>query len=221
MSKGSAGFAVLFFAASFLAAAGLRAADLGQVPWFVSRSSGIVAFIALSTSVIMGLLISTKAADGLVPRPMAFDLHQFLSVLSLSLIGVHAGSLLFDGFLRFSPLELLVPFTAPYRPLWTGVGVIAAWLTAIVTSSFWARKRIGQKRWRKLHYVTFVAYLAGLVHGMGSGTDSQLAPVFWMYVVSAGAVAWLTAYRITTALEGPSRSTKPSVAATARRERAR
>jgi sulfoxide reductase heme-binding subunit YedZ len=187
----------LFFVASFVISLGLGSANLGHVPWYLSRASGIASFVLLSGSVILGLLISTKAASPLAPRALIFDLHQFLSVLSLSFIGLHAGSLVFDGFLHFSPLELLVPFTAPYRPFWTGLGVIGAWLTVIVTASFWLRKQIGQKRWRTLHYATFGADVLALVHGFTAGTDTQLPFVYWSYVLSAASVAALLSYRIT------------------------
>lgn len=187
---------VSIFVASLLGTVALGSADLGGVPWAVSRASGLAAFAVLSASVIMGLLISTKASDGVLSRPFVFDMHQFLSVASLALIVVHVGSLLFDGFLQFTSLSLVVPFLSPYRPLAVGAGVIAAWLAAIVTASFWFRSRIGTKRWRTLHYVTFLAYFASLGHGVLAGTDSQLPVVYWGYVVSLAAVTALTALRI-------------------------
>lgn len=184
------------FAISLLATLLLRTVDLGMVPWAVSRTSGLAAFAVLSASVLMGLLISTKAGDSVLSRPLVFDMHQFLAVLSLALIGVHAGSLLFDGFIHFTPLHLVVPFTAPYRMVAVGAGVIAAWLAAIATASFWFRSRIGQKRWRALHYVTYVSYFAALGHGLYAGTDTPTPAIYWGYVISLAAVLSLTALRI-------------------------
>lgn len=221
MSKSAIPLAGLFFGASFLAALALQNANLGHLPWYLSRSSGIASFVMLTAAMVMGLLISTKAGDPHLKRPFAFDMHQFLSVLSLTLIGVHAGSLMFDGFLRFSPAQILVPFTSPYEPFWTGLGIIAAWLAATVTASFWMRKRIGQKRWRKLHYATFAAYLLGLGHGFAAGTDSQVPIVFWIYVISAAMVAALLAYRLVAVFDPPPKPVRrPAMAARAPRERA-
>ena len=200
--SGTARLSVLFFVVSFALALGLRGNDLGQIPWFVSRASGLVAFLLLTGSVLFGLLMSTRASDGVLPRPAVFAVHQFTSVLTLSLLALHAASLLFDGFLHFTPLSLLVPFVGPYRPLWVGLGVAGAWSTAIVTGSFWARRRLGQRSWRRLHYLSFFAWTASLVHGFAAGTDTQLAPVLWMYVLCAGAVASLVAYRIGAVLIG-------------------
>lgn len=184
------------FVASLFGGLALNAGDLGTLPWMLSRVSGLVAFALLSGSVIFGLLISTKAADGALSRPFVFTIHQFLSVLTLTFLGIHAGSLLFDGFLHFGPVSLLVPFASPFRPFWVGLGVISAWGTAIVTASFWMRGRIGQKAWRKLHYASFGAYLLSLVHGVMAGTDTALPLVSWTYVVSFALVAALLVYRI-------------------------
>lgn len=188
--------AVAVTLASFALGAVLSAADLSQLPWYVSRASGLVAFALLTGSMILGLLVSTKAADGVMPRALVFDLHQFMSVLVLTFTGVHAGSLLFDTYLRFSPVDLLVPFAAPYRPAWTAAGVIAGWLAGLVTASFWARKRIGQRNWRRLHYASFAAYVAALGHGIFAGTDTGRPLVAWLYLGSIAAVAALMAYRI-------------------------
>lgn len=182
--------------AGFAGAVLLRSADLGQWPWLVSRASGVVAFGLLTGSMVLGLLVSTKAGDGILPRPAVFDLHQFMSVLVLTFTGVHVASLLFDGFLAFTPIDLLVPFRGPYEPAWTGLGVLAGWAAAIVTASFWARKRIGQKNWRRLHYVSFLAYVMAFGHGVMAGTDSGRPVVVWVYLLSAAMVSALMTYRI-------------------------
>ena len=187
--------------ASILGGMALRMGDYGTVPWMVSRASGLVAFALLTGSMVLGLLISTKAGDGVLSRPFVFTIHQFISVITLTFLGVHAGSLLFDGFLHFTVASLLVPALSPYKPLWVGMGVVSAWVTAIVTASFWMRSRIGQKAWRKLHYASFVAYVGSLVHGAMSGTDTSNPVIAYGYVLSAALVAGLLAYRIAASSE--------------------
>lgn len=184
------------FTGSLVLAAALQGVDLGHTPWYISRASGLVSFALLSGSVILGLMISTRSPKPIISKPMAFELHQFLAILGLTFIGIHAGSLLFDSFLRFSPVDLLVPFAGPYRPLATGAGIIAAWAGALVTASFWARKRIGHAAWRRFHYVSFAAYLLGLVHGITAGTDTAVPFVGWLYILSAATVAALLVYRV-------------------------
>ncbi len=209
--KASLPLAVALGFASFLGALLLRLGDLGHAPWYLSRAAGLSSFVVLSGSVILGLLISRKTAR-LLPRVLTFELHQFLSVLAVILVGVHAGALLFDGYLGLGPFDLIIPFLAPYERVWTGIGVAAAWATVLVTASFWVKARIGHKTWRRFHYVAFAAYVMGLWHGVMAGTDAQLPVVHWMYVLSAAAVAALLTFRVGEALAmpKPASSTRPA-----------
>ena len=68
--------------------------------------------------------------------------------------------------------DLVIPFTAPYKPLWTGLGVIAADLALIVAISFPLKKRIGGRNWRRLHWATYSIFALSTAHGLAAGTDS-------------------------------------------------
>jgi predicted ferric reductase len=174
----------------------LRLNDTGQATWLITRASGLAAFALLSASVVLGLLITSKATNTSTSRFVVFTTHQFLSVLSLAFLAVHGGALLFDGFFHFTVVDLVVPFVAPYSPVLVGLGVASAWLAAGVTASFWARQWIGQKAWRKLHFASFAAYVLSLVHGIGAGTDTGKLPVALLYATSATLVASLLALRV-------------------------
>jgi len=197
----------------------LRNTDLGQAPWFISRAAGLVTFALLSASVILGLLMSSKTSS-LMSKALTYELHTFLSTLALWLVAIHVGALLFDSFVRFTPLQLLVPFSSPYQRFWTGLGGVAAWASIVLVASFAVRKRIGYANWRRLHYLSFGAYVIGLVHGIGNGPDAGLAVVFTMYLGSAATVASLLVYRISTAMAAQSpRTAAPASTAAPRRSR--
>ncbi|MGD9933729.1 MAG: hypothetical protein AB7T37_08405 [Dehalococcoidia bacterium] len=183
--------------AAFIGGAALAAAGgESKVPWYISRASGVGAFVALSLSVILGLLTSMRLALPGLARAFNYEIHGFVSVLGLTLVGVHGGALLFDSWFHFTPAHLLIPFIAPYEPLWTGLGTMAAWGMAVVTASFWMRRWIGQRTWRRLHYVSFGVYLLGFFHGVFGGTDTGSLPVALLYAASIATVASLLALRI-------------------------
>jgi sulfoxide reductase heme-binding subunit YedZ len=198
--------ATLGLGAVILGGLALRTADLGKEPWFITRASGLVAFGLVSASVILGLLMSTRLAKRVLPGRLAYDLHGFLAVLTLVFLGVHGGSLLFDSFFAFTPLSVLVPFLSPYEPIWVGLGVIAAWSAALVAGSVRFRKRMGYNRWRRLHYLSFAAYLLALIHGFTAGTDSGLAAAQALYAGSVALIAGLVLVRVSARLVRPAQS---------------
>jgi hypothetical protein len=56
---------------------------------------------------------------------------------------VHAVSLLLDPVLRPGLAGLLIPFAAPYRPVATALGQIAAYGMLALGATFYVRRRIG------------------------------------------------------------------------------
>jgi DMSO/TMAO reductase YedYZ heme-binding membrane subunit len=171
-----------------------------KLDWYLTRATALLAYLALTAAVIYGLLLSTKLLDRIAHRAVSFTLHQDLSAIGLALALVHAALLMLDRTAPYSPAELVIPFTGPYRPLWVGIGQIAMALTIVVLGSFYVRKGIGQKRWRQVHYLAFAAWAAATVHGVMAGTDSQADPMRLGYVVSAAIVTFLLAYRVVLAV---------------------
>lgn len=186
----------LLFPAVFFSATAVRLLELGSMPWYLSRAAGLTSFAALSGSVILGLLLSSKNNPRWLKKPLVFEMHQFLSVLALVFVAVHVAALVFDTHGTFTPLELLVPFAGAFQRFWVGAGILSAWLIAAITASFWMKKRIGHRAWRVIHMGSFAGYLIALGHGVAAGSDTRLAPVYWMYVLSAAAITGLTVARI-------------------------
>jgi len=172
------------------------------VPWFVSRLLAILAYLAMTGSVVYGLLLSTGILDAIAHRPVNFALHQDLSAIGVALAAVHGALLLLDRTIHFSALDLLVPFMAPYRPIWVAAGQIALILAGLVVASFYARRRIGQRRWRLLHFTTFAVFIAATAHGIGSGTDTATPGLWWMYVIATALTTCLVTVRVVLAAFG-------------------
>ena len=193
-------------------------ADLAQVapsrlPWVATRLVAFLSYFAITGSVVYGLLLSTKVLDAIAHRPVSFALHQDLAAIGLGLGGVHAVLLGLDATVPFSLGDMLVPFVAPYRPLWVGVGQLTLYLVAVVLASFYLRRRIGQRTWRLLHYLTFLSFAGATAHGILSGSDSGTAWAWWSYVGATALVVFLTGYRIVTGITASrERASRPAPA---------
>ena len=175
-----------------------------QLAWYLVRASGTVGYLTMTASMLWGLLLSSKMIKDVVPPVLSLAMHNTLSWIALGLSVFHAVMLLFDNYYTFRVANLLIPFTGPYSPLWVGMGILGFYLMLVTTLSFYVRKQLGQKNWRRLHYATFAAYVLTTVHGLMAGTDAAL--LGGMFGVSALSVIFLTIYRIlATVTEGKNR----------------
>ncbi len=168
-----------------------------KVYWYLARASGFVAYLLLWVAVILGLLVSSKLSRAWPGGPMAVDLHQFLSLLSLGTILFHALILLGDRHLGYAPLQVFVPFASrQYRPLWVGLGQVGLYLAAIVALSFYLRRLLGARTWRLLHYGSFAVYFLITAHALGAGTDTTAAVAIALYSLSGLITYFLIVYRL-------------------------
>jgi sulfoxide reductase heme-binding subunit YedZ len=165
--------------------------------WFISRASGVLAYLLLTFSVLWGLMQSGAILRPIIPPLLVLGMHNFLSWAALVMVALHALILLGDGFIKMGLVHLFIPFIAPYRPFWVGLGVIALYLTFALSVSFYVRRHIGQKTFRYFHYSSYLAYTLATLHGLGSGTDISYLPV--LFILSAGAVIVLTFWRFSNA----------------------
>lgn len=172
----------------------LFATDTTQTTWYITRAAGLTSYLLLWFSVVWGLAVSSKILDRLLHRSFTYDFHQYISLLALGFVALHLGSLLFDRYLPYSLAQLLVPGLSAYRPFWVAVGIIAFYLTLLVTVTFYMRSWIGMKTFRAIHVFSLLAYVAVTIHGIFSGTDSSLVSVFAMYIGTFLSTVFLTAY---------------------------
>lgn len=164
--------------------------------WYLSRAAGVVAYLLLWGSVAWGLLLSSRIGKGRLRPPVLLDAHQFLSSLAIGFALFHGLILMGDHYLSFPLTAVLVPFAGTYKPLMVAAGQIGLWLSVLLLASFYVRKRIGQKRWRTLHYVSFVGFWIVLIHSVFIGSESGQPWLIALYTATAGSVLFLTLYRV-------------------------
>ena len=138
--------------------------------WITSRAAGTAALVLSSMSVCVGVSIGGRLLTGRGPDLRVA--HEALSLATLAALVLHGLALLGDGFLHPSLFELTVPFAGRYRTLWTSAGIVAFWSMLLLGLSYYARARIGPRRWRMLHRFTALAWILGLFHALGEGTDA-------------------------------------------------
>jgi len=123
--------------------------------WYVARAGGILAYALLTSSIVLGLLLSGRARLSGWPRFALEDVHGFVGLLAGTVVLIHVGALLLDSYLPFSLTNLVVPGTAPYRPVSVAFGVVAAELLAALALTNHYRKELSHRFWRRAHYLNF------------------------------------------------------------------
>jgi sulfoxide reductase heme-binding subunit YedZ len=163
--------------------------------WIVARAAGMVALALLTLSTWLGLAMSTRIL-GVRRQKALLGWHQTLVWTGLSMLVLHAGALLFDPVLHFGLPSVLVPFAASWRPAAVAMGVVAGWLSLMLALSFRARRWIGHRGWRLLHYASFGAFGLALLHALSAGTDFAGSKGTIVAVVALAPVLWLGFLRI-------------------------
>jgi sulfoxide reductase heme-binding subunit YedZ len=138
--------------------------------WLASRAAGIAALVLSSLSVCVGLLLGGRLMKA--RGPDLRSTHEALSLATIAALLVHGLTLIGDSFLHPTLADVALPFVSGYKTLWTTTGILAFWAMAILGLSYYARSKIGVQRWRRLHRFTALAWLLGLVHSLGEGTDA-------------------------------------------------
>jgi methionine sulfoxide reductase heme-binding subunit len=174
--------------------------------WIVARAAGMVALALLTFSTWLGLAMSTRIL-GTRRQKALLGWHRTLVWTGLSMLVLHAGALLLDPVLHFGVPSVLVPFASPWHAGAVAMGVIAGWFSLMLALSFRARRWIGQRGWRLLHYTSFAAFGLALMHALYAGTDFVGVKGSIIAVVALAPVLWLGFLRILEPRRSPKRPT--------------
>jgi methionine sulfoxide reductase heme-binding subunit len=172
--------------------------------WITSRAAGSAALLLSSITVCAGLLIPLRGrCAGRIVKGHRQELrvtHEALSLAALGALAVHGLSLLGDGYLHPSLGDVAIPFLGAYKTMWTSIGIVAFWMLFALGLSYYARSRIGVQRWRKVHRFAALAWLLGLAHSLGEGTDAGQT---WFLAMIAVAVVPALALLLARVLDSP------------------
>lgn len=179
------------------------------IVWYLSRITGIGAFIMFTMVISMGLLMTSKLLLKVrfLKAPDALQLHSFnASIVAFTLMLIHFSSLIFDDFIKLELREIFVPFILDRDTnsslgfnlrFPVGFGVLAFYFASVLVITSQLRKKIVSiKVWRKLHYSSFIFYLLFLVHAIFAGTDTKEPWMIGIYVWSVTQVTALILLRI-------------------------
>jgi len=158
----------------------------GRAMWYLTRGTGVVSLLLLSLTLLLGVTELVRWATARWPRMVTSALHRNVSLLAVAFLAVHIGTSVIDGFAPIGWLDAVIPFHSAYRPIWLGLGALAFdLLIALVVTSL-LRRRIGPRVWRIVHWTAYACWPVAVVHGLGTGTDTQRG---WALAVALACLA--------------------------------
>jgi len=153
-----------------------------QIPWYVARATGIIAWALLTASVLWGLSISTRVFRG-TPRPAwLLDMHRYLGGLATIFSALHVGAIVADSYVHFDLMSILIPFASSWRPSAVAWGVVAMYLLLAVELTSLLRTRLPKRLWRATHFASFPLFGFATLHALTAGTDARA----WLAQAIAG-----------------------------------
>lgn len=165
-------------------------------PWYFTRASGLVAYFLLFLLLVSGIGIKTSWTFKFLSPTFAWLNHRYIGMALTFSVIVHLISLLVDNFLKFTILDVFVPFVSSFKPVYLSLGIIGFYLlVAVIISSIFTITRF-PKAWRLLHYLPYPLFIVLFIHGYFIGTDTKVLAIKMMYLVTGVIVAWLSLYRL-------------------------
>lgn len=163
--------------------------------WYLSRATGITAWVAALGSALAGLALATRTLGKKPKGPWLLDLHRGLAGVTLAFTALHVAALVADSYLHFGVAEVLVPLASNWRPLAVAAGVVAMWLFVAVELSSLAMRRLPKRVWRTIHLTSHGAAVAATLHALTAGTDAGHPLVVATAIAGAAAAAFMFTYR--------------------------
>ena len=149
---------------------------------FMLFYAGVLALVALTGSVMVGLLATDRVVMTPGHRVMAQAVHRAFSFGALAFLIIHIATEILAQ--RSHIIDAVIPFLSPYRTFYIGLGTIASDLIVLLVVTSILRKRFTAHgkawRWRAIHYGSYVAFVFGVLHGLLGGRAAK-PYVDWSY----------------------------------------
>jgi DMSO/TMAO reductase YedYZ heme-binding membrane subunit len=162
---------------------------LAAVQRFMLFYSGVLALIALTAAVGVGVVAADRIVMAPGSRVVAQAVHRAVSFAALAFLVTHIVLEILAH--RSRVIDAFVPFLAHGRTFYVGLGTVASDLVVLLIVTGIARGRFASRRpgtWRAIHATAYLAWPLSIVHGLLAGRTAK-PYVDWSYGACVAAVA--------------------------------
>jgi hypothetical protein len=153
---------------------------------FLNFFAGVFSLVALSLTVMCGLVATDRFFLKIGHRVFFQGLHRATAIISMVFLGLHIAMKVLSG--TATVIDPFVPFANTVEPIYIGLGTIASYLMFTVFWTGLIRSRFAGSgkpwMWRTLHASSYVAWPAALGHGLNAGRPAAT----WVWLSYAACV---------------------------------
>lgn len=139
--------------------------------WYLMRGTGVTLVVLLTLSTALGIVATARTASRIWPRFATQALHRNVSLISVALLVAHCVTAVEHAYVDIRWFDVFVPFIGEYEQLWVSLGAIATDAIAVIVATSLVRDRLDYRRWKLIHLTSYVAWVLGVLHGVGIGSD--------------------------------------------------
>lgn len=154
---------------------------LAAVQRFMLFYSGVVALVALTAAVGVGIVAADRIVMNPAGRVVAQAVHRAVSLAALAFLVTHIVLEILAH--RSHMIDAVVPFLAHGRTFYIGLGTVASDLVIVLIVSGIARGRFANRwpwTWRAIHLTAYLCWPLAIVHGLLAGRTAK-PYVDWSY----------------------------------------
>jgi len=141
---------------------------------FFRRITGLAGIASLFIAILLSLLVrQSKQIFGVT----YLKVHHFFSITGLLFISLHPIIMAID----FGTSRIFIPNFSSWNAFLVNAGRPALYLIYIATIAAIMRRNIG-KYWRYIHWLLYIAFILGAIHGILSGSDLRNPALYVLYL---------------------------------------
>jgi methionine sulfoxide reductase heme-binding subunit len=141
--------------------------------WYTTRATGLVTLVLFTAVVCLGTLVSNRVGGSRIGRFEFNELHRSLSLVAMAFLAVHIVTTIVDSYVPTGWWSTIIPMTSHYERLNIALGTVAFDLMLCVWVSSLMKTRIANSSWRFIHWFSWLAFVAAVVHSFLAGTDAR------------------------------------------------
>jgi sulfoxide reductase heme-binding subunit YedZ len=169
------------------------------VLWYLSRASGLVLLVLFSIVIVLGAATRLGSAPARWPRFAVAELHRTFSLFAVALLVLHVVTAILDPYVAIGWAATVLPLASPYRPIALSFGALAVDLAGAVLVTSLARRHLGPRSWRIVHWLAYLAWPGAFIHSLTAGNDLRICWVAMVECLSAALVTTAVGARLLSA----------------------